>query len=78
MRQEHALNLAHFLQREIADASYELQGRIDREQAEAKLRQMYHHCEIVECHEQAVPRRIAANPAGGLWMGTINGEETPK
>ena len=26
--------------------------------AERRLRQMYHHCEILECREQAVPRRI--------------------
>jgi hypothetical protein len=26
--------------------------------AERRLRQMYHHCEIVECREQPVPRRI--------------------
>jgi hypothetical protein len=26
--------------------------------AERRLRQMYHHCEIVECHEKAVPRRV--------------------
>jgi hypothetical protein len=26
--------------------------------AERRLRQMYHHCEIIECREQAVPRRV--------------------
>ena len=26
--------------------------------AERRLRQMYHHCEIVDCREQAVPRRV--------------------
>ncbi len=26
--------------------------------AERRLRQMYHHCEIVECLEQCVPRRL--------------------
>jgi hypothetical protein len=26
--------------------------------AERRLRQMYHHCEVIECREQAVPRRI--------------------
>lgn len=26
--------------------------------AERRLRQMYHHCEIVECQEQSVPRRL--------------------
>ena len=26
--------------------------------AERRLRQMYHYCEIVECREHAVPRRV--------------------
>jgi len=26
--------------------------------AERRLRQMYHHCEIMDCREQAVPRRV--------------------
>ena len=26
--------------------------------AERRLRQMYHHCEIVECRSKAVPRRL--------------------
>ncbi|MEP7327867.1 MAG: hypothetical protein ABI777_01550 [Betaproteobacteria bacterium] len=26
--------------------------------AERRLRQMYHYCEIVDCHEQSVPRRV--------------------
>jgi hypothetical protein len=26
--------------------------------AERRLRQMYHYCEIVECHEHSVPRRV--------------------
>ena len=26
--------------------------------AERRLRQMYHHCEIIECREQAVPRHV--------------------
>lgn len=26
--------------------------------AERRLKQMYHHCEIVECQEQSVPRRL--------------------
>ena len=26
--------------------------------AERRLRQMYPHCEIIDCREQAVPRRI--------------------
>jgi hypothetical protein len=26
--------------------------------AERRLRQMYHHCEVIDCREQAVPRRV--------------------
>jgi hypothetical protein len=26
--------------------------------AERRLRQMYHQCEILECREQSVPRRV--------------------
>lgn len=26
--------------------------------AERRLRQMYHHCEVIDCREQAVPRRL--------------------
>ena len=26
--------------------------------AERRLRQMYHYCEIIECNEQSVPRRV--------------------
>ena len=26
--------------------------------AERRLRQMYHYCEIVDCREQSVPRRL--------------------
>jgi hypothetical protein len=26
--------------------------------AERRLRQMYHYCEIVECQEESVPRRL--------------------
>ena len=26
--------------------------------AERRLRQMYHHCEILDCREQSVPRRL--------------------
>ncbi len=29
-----------------------------QDDAERRLRQMYHHCEIVQCHESAVPRRL--------------------
>ena len=29
-----------------------------QDDAVRRLRQMYHHCEIVDCREQAVPRRL--------------------
>ena len=39
--------------------------------AERRLRQMYHHCEIVECREQAVPRRIDTLDVEGI-IGLIS------
>jgi hypothetical protein len=39
--------------------------------AERRLRQMYHHCEIVECREQAVPRRIETLDVEGI-IGLIS------
>ena len=29
-----------------------------QDDAERRLRQMYHYCEIVDCREQTVPRRL--------------------
>jgi hypothetical protein len=29
-----------------------------QDDAERRLRQMYHHCEILQCSTQAVPRRV--------------------
>ena len=29
-----------------------------REDAERRLRQMYHYCEIIECREHSVPHRL--------------------
>jgi hypothetical protein len=40
--------------------------------AERRLRQMYHHCEIVDCREQAVPRRIDTLDVEGV-IGLISG-----
>ena len=39
--------------------------------AERRLRQMYHHCEIVECHESAVPRRLDTLDVEGV-IGLIS------
>jgi hypothetical protein len=37
--------------------------------AERRLRQMYLHCEIVECREQSVPRRVESlNIEGVIGM----------
>ena len=37
--------------------------------AERRLRQMYHHCEIVECQEQSVPRRVdTLDVEGIIWL----------
>ena len=43
--------------------------------AERRLRQMYHHCEIVECREQAVPRRIDTLDMEGM-IGLISASQT--
>lgn len=40
--------------------------------AERRLRQMYMQCEIVECREQAVPRRIDTLDVEGV-IGLISG-----
>ena len=39
--------------------------------AERRLRQMYHHCEILECREQAVPRRVDTLDVEGI-IGMIS------
>lgn len=39
--------------------------------AERRLRQMYHHCEIVECSEQSVPRRVDTLDVEGI-IGMIS------
>jgi len=39
--------------------------------AERRLRQMYHHCEIVECAEQSVPRRLDTLDVEGV-IGLIS------
>jgi len=40
--------------------------------AERRLRQMYHHCEIIDCREQAVPRRVDTLDVEGV-IGLISG-----
>ena len=40
--------------------------------AERRLRQMYHHSEILECREEAVPRRIDTLDVEGV-IGLISG-----
>ncbi len=39
--------------------------------AERRLRQMYQHCEIVECREQSVPRRVDTLDVEGV-IGLIS------
>ncbi len=39
--------------------------------AERRLRQMYHYCEILECREQAVPRRVDTLDVEGV-IGLIS------
>ncbi len=42
-----------------------------QDDAERRLRQMYHHCEIVECQEQRVPRRLDTLDVEGV-IGLIS------
>jgi hypothetical protein len=42
-----------------------------QDDAERRLRQMYHYCEIVECREQSVPRRLDALDMEGV-IGMIS------
>ena len=39
--------------------------------AERRLRQMYHHCEVIDCREQAVPRRLDTLDVEGV-IGLIS------
>jgi hypothetical protein len=43
--------------------------------AERRLRQMYLNCEIIDCREQAVPRRIDTLDVEGV-IGLISGAAT--
>ena len=43
--------------------------------AEQRLRQMYHHCQIVDCHEASVARRVDALDFEGV-IGLIS-EDMP-
>jgi hypothetical protein len=43
-----------------------------QEDAVRRLRQMYHHCEIIDCREQAVPRRLDTLDVEGV-IGLISG-----
>ncbi len=43
--------------------------------AERRLRQMYHQCEVVECREQSVPRRVDTLDVEGV-IGMISGAST--
>ena len=42
-----------------------------QDDAERRLRQMYHHCEILECRAQAVPRRVDTLDVEGI-IGMIS------
>ena len=42
--------------------------------AERRLRQMYHHCEIIECRGQSVPRRVDTLDVEGI-IGLISASE---
>jgi len=42
-----------------------------QDDAERRLRQMYHQCQILECREQAVPRRVDTLDVEGV-IGMIS------
>jgi hypothetical protein len=42
-----------------------------QDDAERRLRQMYYHCEIVECSERCVPRRVDTLDVEGV-IGLIS------
>lgn len=42
-----------------------------QDDAERRLRQMYHHCEIIDCREQSVPRRVDTLDVEGV-IGLIS------
>ena len=45
-----------------------------QDDAERRLRQMYHYCEIIECHSKTVPRRVDTLDVEGL-IGLISNSE---
>ncbi len=45
--------------------------------SERRLRQMYYHCEIVECREQSVPHRLDTLDVEGV-IGLISAETRSK
>jgi hypothetical protein len=45
--------------------------------AERRLRQMYHQCEIIECRESAVPRRLDTLDVEGV-IGMISAASAQK
>jgi hypothetical protein len=45
--------------------------------AERRLRQMYHHCEILECNTQTVPRRVDTLDVEGVISLISSSEPAP-
>lgn len=45
---------------------------ISQAEAERRLRQMYHQCEVLECRQQSVPRRVDTLDVEGV-IGMISG-----
>lgn len=45
-----------------------------QDDAERRLRQMYHYCEIIECNSQTVPRRVDTLDVEAL-IGLISNSE---
>jgi hypothetical protein len=48
-----------------------------QDDAERRLRQMYHHCEILQCNTQAVPRRVDTLDVEGVIGIIANSEPLP-
>ena len=47
-----------------------------QEDAERRLRQMYHQCEILQCNAQAVPRRVDTLDVDGV-ISLVSGSDRP-
>ena len=56
---------------------FEIRVICTQDDAERRLRQMYHHCVIVDCQEQSVPRRLEPLDVAGV-IGMISSASPQK